>query len=79
MSLKLVPCTKFMKMYSVPAVLFGVGEYPYTSGKGSPKERSKATVATSLATAKYLGIVIGVRDTRIHSEATAHGDEEGTV
>lgn len=59
MSLKLVPCTNSMKICSVPAALFGLGEYPYTSGMGSPQERSKAIVATSLATEKYLGIVAG--------------------
>ena len=40
-----------MKIYSVSAALSGVGEYPYTSGTGSPDERSKAMVATSLAIA----------------------------
>lgn len=39
-------------IYSVPAALSGVGEYWQTSGVGSPVERRKASVATSLATAK---------------------------
>jgi hypothetical protein len=40
--------------------LSGAGEYPYTSeGIGSPEARSKAIVATSLATAKYLGTITG--------------------
>ena len=59
MSLKLVPCTNSRRIYSVPAALSGVGKYLYTLGIGSPKERSKSIVATSLATEKYLGIVAG--------------------
>jgi hypothetical protein len=58
-SLNLVPQTNSIKMYSVSAALYGVGEYPYTLGIGSPEERSKAIVATSLARAKYLGTVAG--------------------
>ena len=49
--LKLMPFTNSMRIYSVPAALSGSGEYPYTLGIGSPEERSKSIVATSLATA----------------------------
>lgn len=47
----------FIKIYSVSAALSGTDEYPHTLGIGSPEERSKSIVATSLATVKYLGIV----------------------
>ena len=53
------PRTNSMKMYSVSAALSGLGEYPYTSGIGSPEERSRDMVATSLATRWYLGFVKG--------------------
>jgi hypothetical protein len=46
-------------MYSVSAALSVEAEYPYTSGIGSPVERSKAIVATSLATTSFLGTVAG--------------------
>lgn len=51
MSLNLVLRTNSMKMYSVSAILSGTEEYQYTSGIGSSKERRKAIVAASLATA----------------------------
>src|SRR5258708_21997407 len=57
--LRLVPSTNYIKIYSVSAALSGAGEYPYTSGIGSPEERNEAIVATSLATVKYLGVVAG--------------------
>jgi hypothetical protein len=65
MSLNLVPWMNSMKIYSVSAALSGAAEYPYTLGIGSPEERRRAIVATSLATAKYLGTVVvyGIRAT----------------
>lgn len=64
-SVRLTPSINCMNIYSVSAALSDVGEYPYTSGMGSPLERRKAIVATSLAMAKYFGAVVeyGIRAT----------------
>ena len=62
MSFELVPPTNSMKKFLVFAPLFGTGEYP---GIGSPEERSRAIVATSLA-AKVLGNRSWVRNMCYH-------------
>jgi len=65
-------------MYSVSAALSGAGEYPYTLGIGSTKERSRVIVATSLAIAKDLATIAG-HGIRATIWKLARDGEEGTV